>query len=91
MILLKIGSFKNFVTLAIPEFKQTSVLRILETSSVEKTVLRNISNSVLKPFPETGVGQTQNATHMVQMQNLKKELMFITDGNGFHHSGMTYK
>ena len=50
-----------------------------------------LSNSVLKPFPETGVGQTLNATHMVQMQNLKTELLFITDGNGLHNSCMTYK
>ena len=28
---------------------------------------------------------------MVRMQNLKKELMFITDGNGLHNSCMIFK
>lgn len=47
---------------------------------------------MLKPLPESEpVDQTKNETNMVQMKSLKKELKFITDGNGSNNSSMKQK
>ena len=42
---------------------------------------------MLKPLPEHAE-QTKNETDMVQMKSLKKELKFITDGNGLNNSDL---
>ena len=45
---------------------------------------------MLKPLPEHAE-QTKNETDMVQMKSLKKELKFITDGNGLNNSDLKKK